>query len=150
MVFLIMFAEFINGDGKFIPEKFNAAQHTRVQKIHLGKNIECIVLQRRTAHAQTIFCIQQTGRPGYFAGRVFNSLAFIKHHIIKIDFHKQLYIAAQRAIGGNNNIVSFKMLLYSLRAIAAMVNMIGKLRGEFFDFIFPVKHQRGGTNHQRI
>ena len=48
MFFLLLLAKLINGYGKFLFKKFHCAQHARVKKIHLGKNVESIVLQRRT------------------------------------------------------------------------------------------------------
>ncbi len=52
--------------------------------MHLGKHIKCIILKRRTTHAKTMFRIEQAGCFGYFTGRIFNSLAFIEHHIVEV------------------------------------------------------------------
>ena len=51
MVLPVRFTEFINRNCKFLPEKFNASQHARIQEIHLRKYVKCIVLKRCTAHA---------------------------------------------------------------------------------------------------
>ena len=94
MILAVLFPEFINRNSKFLTEKFHRTQHTGVQEIHLCKNVKCIILQRRTAHAQPVFCIQQAGRLGHFTGRVLDRLGFIQDHIIKIHTHQQFNITA--------------------------------------------------------
>ena len=44
MILSFLLAELINGNCKFLFEKINAAEHARIQEIHLGINVKGIIL----------------------------------------------------------------------------------------------------------
>ena len=94
MVFLLFFAKLIDRHGKLLLKKFNRTQHPRIQKIHLCINVECIILEGRSAQTQSIGGFQQSGSTGNFTGRIFNGLTFIQYHIIERNFNQLTNIAS--------------------------------------------------------
>ena len=124
MILMFLFTKLINRCCKFIPEIFYAAQHTRIEKIHLGIDIKGIVLKRRTTHTQSVSGVQQTGRPRHFALWVLYCLRFIEYDIIKWCFQHEFNITPQCAICGNHHIMLFKNRFIP-NPVASMVNLIG-------------------------
>src|SRR6516225_10336336 len=106
MVLAIRLAEFVNGNCKFLPEKFYASKHARIQEIHLSKNVKSIVLKRGTAHAQPMFGLKKRSGLGHFAGRILDRLRFIQNNIVEWNFNQELDIASQRAVGRYDDIIT--------------------------------------------
>ena len=90
MRFSVLLAKFINGNCKFLPEKFNTSQHSRIQKIHLGIYVESVVLQWRTTHAYPVGSIQKAGCFCYLTCRVFYCLEF---GFLSVGFRSNRYNA---------------------------------------------------------
>src|SRR5262245_33852766 len=149
MILPVRLPKLVDGYGELLAEELHRAQHPWVQEVHLREYVECVVLKRRTAHAQTVLGIQQAGGLRYLARRVFDRLRFIQDHIIEFDAHQQLNITAQRAISSDRDVMISQLVFYP-RSGGAMMDAIAQLRREFPYLIFPVINKRGGANDQRL
>ncbi len=148
MLFSIGFSQLVDGNGKLLFEKLHRAQHPGIQKMHLRINVKRIVLQRRSAHAESIFRLQQTCCSRHLAGRILDRLRFIEQYIIQRQRTQDLDVAAQRAVRGDQDL-GFRERLGLTDPGGPMMYAIGQRGGEFSDLILPVVDQGSGTNHQR-
>ena len=81
------------------------AQHARIQELEQAPQFAQMILHRRAAERQAMRAAQQAHRLGRRGARVLDRLRFVEHHVIELDVRQPRGIAAQRAVGGQDQIV---------------------------------------------
>lgn len=107
-----------------------------------------MVFDRRTAESDAVLRLQHTGGFGDLRAGVFDGLGFVEHDVIELDVFQDQHIAAERAVGRQNQMVLLEFGP-QLGPFEPGVLEDFHVRRELLGFLLPVEQQRLGDDDQR-
>ena len=104
-----------------------------------------MVFHRSAAHRQAVSSAQKPRGLRRFGFRILDHLRLVEHDVIKLGVFEAPGVAAQRAVGGEHQVVSAEVI-----AVALQPGMIEhpQLRSEACRFLLPVEYERLRNDHQ--
>src|SRR5438552_5595963 len=129
-------------------EDGGTSQHARVQEFEQAPQLTEMIFDRCAAQRQPVPALQETHRLRRFRVGILDGLGLVENAIVEEHILEEQGVAAQRAIGGEDDVVVLEMVAAALTANAAMVEYT-QLRREAGGLLFPVKDQRARGNNQR-
>ena len=107
-----------------------------------------MILNRRTAHRDTMLCLEQSRGASHLRGCVLNRLRLIQDDVVELRIFQLDNIASQRAVGCEDDVVLMKFVP-QLRPFQPGILKNFELRRKLGRFLLPVKHQRLGNHDER-
>ena len=124
------------------------AQHARVQELEQAPQLAQMVLDRRAAERQAMVAAQQARRLGGLGARVLDGLGLVEDHVVEADVLQEGRVAAQRAVGGEHEVVVLEVLARA-DAPGARVVEHAQLGREPRRLLLPVEHERARHHDER-
>src|SRR5262249_23524314 len=118
------------------------AEHSGVQEFKHAPQFAQVIFDRRSAQRQTMVALQQPRGLRRSRVGVLDRLRFVENDVIEPYVFKQNRVFAQRAVGGQDQIIIVEMLqAFFLPELACMIEY-SQLGGEGRSLLLPVKDER--------
>ncbi len=127
-------------------EDAGVAEHAGVEKIEEGPEVAEMILDGSAGEGEAMAAFDEADGFGGFALGVFDGLGFVEDDVVEIDILEEGGVAAEGAVGGDDQVVVGEMI-GGLEAVDAGVVEDAKGGGEAFGFFLPVEDEGFGHHN---